>query len=195
MTLKRFKMKHTEQSIIKELHYRFPRRNVEFKLHNCFIFAWESDFFFITKSGYAVEIEIKISKADFKKDSEKVDKHMILKEGKRVTESKTGTLVGKEWIYTPKITEHECKFRPNQFYYCCPDGMITADQLPPYAGLIYISDNRGGSGVNIVKKAPYIHKEKLNFYQILCEKFYNKYMDLKSEFNYYTQNTILRNDY
>ena len=170
-------MKHTEQSIIKELHYRFPRQNVEFKLHNCFIFAWESDFFFITKSGYAVEIEIKISKADFKKDSEKVDKHYKMR--------------------FPKVdkTIHPYSQIPNQFYYCCPDGMITADQLPPYAGLIYITDNRGVNGVNIVKKAPYIHKEKLNFYKILCEKFYNKYMDLKSEFNYYTQNTILRNDY
>ena len=55
----------------------------DYKLFNTFIFAWESDFFCITKSGYAIEVEIKISRSDFKADFKKEEKHYMLSHADR----------------------------------------------------------------------------------------------------------------
>ena len=52
--------------------------NHKYVLFNSYVFAWESDLFSITKTGTIYEFEIKISKADFKKDFEK-DKHKFFK--------------------------------------------------------------------------------------------------------------------
>lgn len=48
-------------------------------LNNSYVFDWESDFFYMTSSGYFCEIEVKTSKSDFKKDFTKVSKHRTLK--------------------------------------------------------------------------------------------------------------------
>lgn len=47
----------------------------EYELTNSYIFRWESDYFGISKSGLAYEIEIKTSRSDFFADFNKVDKH------------------------------------------------------------------------------------------------------------------------
>lgn len=57
---------------------------------------------------------------------------------------------------------------PNQLYFACPEGLIKPEEVPDYAGLIYISDY-----ANVIKKAPYIHKRKQNMDSVLLHKFYN----------------------
>ena len=52
---------------------------LEYLLENTYIFAWESDIFGISKSGYINEIEVKSSRADFQADFKKIKKHQILK--------------------------------------------------------------------------------------------------------------------
>jgi len=64
----------TEKTIQKAL--RGFAQNHDYKLENTYVFAWESDFFSITKTGTVYEYEIKISKADFKKDFGK-PKHLF----------------------------------------------------------------------------------------------------------------------
>lgn len=61
--------------------YKYLRKNstLEYLLENTYIFAWESDVFGISKSGYINEIEIKTSRSDFLADFKKVKKHLILK--------------------------------------------------------------------------------------------------------------------
>ena len=61
----------TERTILKSLWHLFG--NYEYRLLNSYIFRhdWESDFFAISKSGYAIEVEVKISKSDFKADFKK----------------------------------------------------------------------------------------------------------------------------
>lgn len=61
---------------------------------------------------------------------------------------------------------------PNRFYYCCPDGLILAEEVPEYAGLLYCRNGR----VVKIKNAPLIHKQKRNLSQILLDKFYHKYL-------------------
>src|SRR5688572_25955103 len=66
--------------------------NYEYKLQNSFVFNWECDFFCMSKSGYFVEVEIKVSRSDFFKDFEK-GKHKIFRDlvaGKKISAYKTG---------------------------------------------------------------------------------------------------------
>jgi translation initiation factor 1 (eIF-1/SUI1) len=59
---------------------------------------------------------------------------------------------------------------PNYFYYAVPDGMLEADEVPPYAGLIYIHEDKGFS---IIREAPRLHTTKYTDGELnLGEKFY-----------------------
>lgn len=71
----------------------------------------ESDLIVYTPSKVIHEIEIKLSRADFKQDFKKVSKHKRLSSG-------------------------NCPV--NKFTYACPEGLITEDMIPEYAGLIWI---------------------------------------------------------
>lgn len=52
--------------------------NYDYRLHNSFIYNWESDFFAMSSSNYFVEVEVKVSRGDFFRDFSK-DKHMLFK--------------------------------------------------------------------------------------------------------------------
>lgn len=135
----------------------------DYKLHNQYIFNWECDFFCISAGGYTVEVEIKISKSDFKANFKKLDKHRLLQD----------------------LTRNS---KPNKFWYCCPAGIIDIKDIPAYAGLLWIDKN-----LNFieVKKAPFIHKEKNKMTGILLSKYYNlnlsmfqKLLKFRSDFSY-----------
>ncbi len=66
---------------------------------------------------------------------------------------------------------------PNRFYYAVPEPLIKADEVPVYAGLIYVS----GNNVRIIKEAPFLHKRKHDLYSILADKFYWQTKRLKFE--------------
>lgn len=52
----------------------------EFVLQNVFVYDWESDFLYQTKTGYFVEVEIKISRSDFFADFQKKQKHELIRD-------------------------------------------------------------------------------------------------------------------
>jgi hypothetical protein len=66
----------TAKDINKKLRNKFDTH--KYILENSYVYEWESDFFSITSSGYAQEIEVKISLSDFKADFNKINKHKIL---------------------------------------------------------------------------------------------------------------------
>lgn len=104
-------------------------------------FPFEIDVLSVTGAGFAYEFEVKISRADYKKDSEKIEKHSFYKQGA------------------------ECKFYklPNYFAYCCPPGLIKGHEIPSYSGLYYVQP----SGlVQEIIKAPLIHKNKPDLLQL-----------------------------
>lgn len=149
---------YTEKSILERLNISYLAQNsIKYLMNNLFVFGWESDYLAITKNGLFHEIEIKISRADFKKDFEKEDKHLIL-EDKYV------------------LSEHDLKFnnnilKPNYFYYAVPENLINEDEIPHYAGLIYIVDYY--PFIKIVKKAPQLTKNKIKIEDLnLTDKFY-----------------------
>ena len=60
--------------------------------------------------------------------------------------------------------------KPNYFYYAVPTDLITTDEVPEYAGLVYVDEKMN---LSIIKKAPQLHKDKYNDSQLnLGEKFY-----------------------
>lgn len=136
---------YTERTIIEVLNRRFMA-SPKYVLNNLYVYNWESDFLAITNSWYAYEIEVKISVSDFKNDFNKSKKHLLLSSGK-------------------------AKYIPNYFYYAVPDGMISPNDVPAYAGLICIK----GKEMYIQKAAPKINKDKMDlriFGSKLMDKFY-----------------------
>lgn len=78
----------------------------------------ECDLFELTKSGYGREYEIKISRSDFFADADKIHysgkkKHEMLANGH--------------------------KWCPNNFWFVTPAGLISPSEVPPWAGLIEIT--------------------------------------------------------
>lgn len=112
--------------------------------------GWESDCLYITQNMIAYEVEIKVSRSDFKRDFKKQKKHFALS----------------------RATKMHINNIPNYFYYACPDGLIKKEEVPEYAGLIYVYEN---TGMSFIKAAPKLHGEKFQpmKYDLLNKFYYN----------------------
>lgn len=149
---------YTEDLIQRCLRSGFLSPNSKkYEMFNLFVYGWESDYLAITKSDYVYEVEIKISRSDFFNDfKHKEQKHLIME--------------GKEGIIFPDNIEGN---RPNYFYYAVPENLISIEEVPEYAGLIYITPYHW---CNIVKTAPKLIKEPSNLESLnLTNKFYYAY--------------------
>lgn len=143
----------TSKDIVKALRIRFI--NHKYIINNAYIFEWESDFFSVSESGYVYEVEIKVTRGDFKDDFNKTSKHLLLSES--------------------KDTENNKK-RPNKFFYAAPKGLLNTIEIPEYAGLIEVESN---GNLHISREAPFLHRENsLNLLKdTLLDKFYYRYRD------------------
>jgi hypothetical protein len=177
-----------------ESHYG----NHNYKLSNSYVFGWESDFFSISDTGYVYEFEIKLSRSDFKADFKKSDKHKLFENCKKdkvilndgsywITEYKNGERIRTDFTRISIVDPKE-KI-PNKFFYVCPKGLLDIKEIPRYAGLIEIEDYH----VNIVKNAPFLHKNKLELTKILLDKFYYKFLSIVKNGDFYkNENDILK---
>jgi len=129
--------------------------NNDYRLNNVYMFEWETDFYCQTKSGYNIEVEIKISKSDYRADFKK-DKHILFEKN----------IINKD-------SEH-MKI-PNKFYYCMPDGMISPNDVPLYAGLLYYKNGH----IYTEKPAPLLHKFKRRFDRKIKDKSYWNYLEYR----------------
>jgi len=100
----------------------------------------ECDVISVSKSDYIYEYEIKISRADYKKDFIK-EKHSQM-----ISENHTKIVKG-EMMY----------LSPNYFNFITPRGLISLEEVPEYAGLIYINEDLT---FDIIKKPLLLHKNK-----------------------------------
>lgn len=158
-----------------------------FYIDGLFVYKWESDKLIVTQSCYVYEFEIKISKADFKADfKHKTYKHKLLEARyrkiahtdrfyeayNRACEYKNVTIEEFEQRVAGLYPEYFYKNEktPNYFYYAVPEGMISKEDVPEYAGLVYVTET---GGLITVKKAPKIHTEKYQHDSLnLVEKFH-----------------------
>lgn len=151
---------------------------------NKYIFGsdWESDFFSVTKSGYLYEVEVKISKSDFTADFGKF-KHKLFESRNEAEVIKDAKYrYSKRWKKNvrkapeKKINPQEIKM-PNKFFFACPDGLLKVEEIPEYAGLIYVSE----FSATVIKQAPILHKRKENIEELLFSKYQWGYINAKDD--------------
>lgn len=146
--------------------------NNDYILNNVFIFDWESDLFAITKSEYSIEIEVKISRADFRADFKKKKHEWIesLMNGNAYFQHERRDFGGSNNSCSVGWKDLKQSI-PNKFYFACPDGLISPEEVPSYAGLIHCGKN--SYDYEVVKKAPILHRNKIDFKDKLLSKYYN----------------------
>ena len=203
------KVEYTEEEIQKRLNSFFSPSSVLYSIDGLFIFDWESDKLIKMRSGLIYEFEIKISKADFKNDFKKIDKHVILEgdyekhklipKGEKLIEDVEERKRNQERYLTDDFVDWyknsintsnhylvENHKRPNFFYYVTPVGMLDESDIPPYAGLIEINDY--GTFIT-VKKAPKLHDVKYTNDELnLCDKFYYNMDNWRKKYEKQTDN-------
>lgn len=132
------------------------RSNPRYKLHNLYVFGWESDLLFLSKSGVWTEIEIKVSRSDFLADLKKVEKHSVL-------------------------ADKQNHMKPNRFFYAVPEGLVLQDEVPDYAGLLWVMNSSCHFTV-AVKPAPLLHNHKITPEDLkLADKFYFNMVSAKTD--------------
>jgi len=144
----------TSKDIVRALRLLFFSH--KYVINNAYVFDWESDFFSVSESGYVYEIEIKVTRSDFKDDFNKTEKHILL-------ESKG---------------EKNASKMPNKFFYAAPKGLLKTIEIPEYAGLIEVE----GFDImpNVAKNAPFLHRTDVfsSIKDKLLDKFYYRYRDI-----------------
>jgi len=143
----------TEKDIQKALDKYYIKLS-DFVVHNIYCFRCspnESDTLVINRNGYAVEMEIKVSRSDFFADFKK-KRHKI---------------------YGELSHTHI----PNKFFYVVPEDLIKIEEVPNYAGLIYVTKN---GRLKKIKEAKFLHKSIIDLKPILCTKFYGSYLELNT---------------
>lgn len=112
---------------------------------------WECDVFSVTKAGYWVEYEIKVSRADFLADARK---------------SKWGPWVGQK-DQRQNVGKHDLLAQgsatgPSRFFFVFPAGLIPVADVPTWAGIVEATRHQKGPGIylKIVRPAPRLHGEK-----------------------------------
>jgi hypothetical protein len=113
----------------------------------------EADVFGISGAGHMYEYEIKISRSDFLADfKHKQHKHLLLN-------NKDAVHTYAKWEKGKKTNKtYDLIQLPNRFYYACPENLINKEEVPEYAGLIYIRDDKCIE----IKQAPILHHHKAN---------------------------------
>lgn len=143
-------MKYSEKDLQRKLVTWFKTHKYFFL--NTHFFSSEQDWISFLKSGYCWEIEVKVSKSDFKRDFKK-KKHTVMKA-----------------VYGRKRKSDLDKKVPNRFYFFCPEGVVSKSEIPDYAGLLVLT--KGTYQIKKVKEAPLLHKTKLRPERVFKKLYY-----------------------
>lgn len=119
-------------------------------ISNVYLYEWESDLITITRSNSIWEFEVKIRKYDYLKDFDKSEKHNALN------------------------TMSDLTAIPNRFWYVCPEDMIAQEDMPNYAGLMYVCKSGMNKYLRTIKKAPQLHNERNLDWEKIAMKLFNK---------------------
>jgi len=138
------------------LYDNFFRDGWRWWLFNTYFYDWESDCLAFNDAGQVIEMEVKLTRADFLADLKK-QKHSAFR----------------------------CRFGtasrvPNKFYYACPWDVIQPEEVPDYAGLVWILNGANGIKTKIIKSAYTLSYESTveNDLYVLIEKSNSKMLDI-----------------
>jgi hypothetical protein len=101
---------------------------------------YECDMFSVTRSGYMVEHEIKLTLGDFRRDAAKKRYRDLEAKHEQLTRGHEGG--------------------PSRFYYVVPSGMIDLKDVPKWAGILWVEDLPAVNRIAIHESlsAPKIHR-------------------------------------
>ncbi|MEM0550382.1 MULTISPECIES: hypothetical protein [Aeromonas] len=134
--------------------YQAHKDRFELLVANVVIKRWlECDLIGVRRNGQVEEVEIKLSRSDFKADFDKI---VPMKAGQP----------GAQTIQEGHLTLAQAKKHDllasglspiNFFWFMAPKGLLSADDIPAHAGLIEVT--RTGS-LQVTVVAPLLHKHK-----------------------------------
>lgn len=141
---------------IEELVHNFVNANCDFDkeivLTNFFHSDWEADILLINDLGFSHEIEIKLSRSDFKNDFKKFY---------------TNQTTGEKSLKHDKIGcgDYIC----NSFSFLLPMGMISYNDIPKHCGIIefYHNEDNWETTFYKIREPKTIHEDS---YWTLCDK-------------------------
>lgn len=145
----------------------------EFVLTNYFHSDWEADILLIGQDGQSHEIEIKLSKSDFRNDFKKF-----------YTNQKTR----EQFLKHDKIScgDYIC----NQFSFLIPMGMVDHDEIPDHCGIIefYHDEDHWETTFDCIRPPRIIHQDaywkfcdKDQFFRTLTRNLLIKKFELKGK--------------
>lgn len=165
--------KITEQKIQDALYIILSQKNHRLIVPNCHPFEWESDMVSVTRAGMVIEYEIKLTRSNFKQDFKKARHYNYLNKAAEILRKNAlgeteAEFVDKEVIGPNSTTAQAIFFKhryvalPSRFYYVVPKELITVEELPPYAGLMFYDHTRYPyARFAVVKEAPKIHSDEI----------------------------------
>lgn len=154
------------------LFYRTQQTRYEEIIPNAYAKDWaECDILAIRQSGFVDEIEIKVSRSDFKADFEKTvwlpSAHPMCCAANRNKPNKHQVI--------------ESALSPiNYFWFLVPDGLVAVDEVPSYAGLMYAKECRGQMFISVAKQPKRLHTNKcgIEFRYHAARKLQFRYWDM-----------------
>jgi hypothetical protein len=133
---------------------------------NYYLGRYECDVLKISKAGHIYEYEVKVSKADFKKDAEKCIKGYLSRQV--ISTKHDDILKGK---------------RCSRFYFVVPEGLIVPEEVPAGLGLIYAcsTPREGRLNFKIVKVSKNFNKQPIgvDFYKHIARNLSIKLSNAK----------------
>ncbi len=161
----------TEKQIQNGLYDWLLRKGTKLCCPNYTPAGWfECDLWAVTDAGYSTEFEIKLTKADFKKDGEKIERlNWRQRRDGVVAQTKHAKL------------EQSANAGPNRFYYVAPKGLLAPEDIPEWAGHIEVIEYRCRIWPTVLKQAPQLHKEKVpdKVKQHCMSVFYYRFWSLR----------------
>lgn len=77
-----------------------------------------------------------------------------------------------------EFASHDNKLLPNKFFYVVPTGLISKEEVPEYAGLIYVDEL---CRCTKVKDGKFLHKDKLDPKKLFTKMYYSYERELYSK--------------
>jgi hypothetical protein len=77
-----------------------------------------------------------------------------------------------------EFVSHDNKLIPNKFFYVVPTGLISKEEVPEYAGLIYV-DELGNC--TKIKDGKFLHKDKLDPKRLFTKMYYSYERELQQK--------------
>ena len=163
-------MNNTEKEMIAAI---YKNRNLlsttyEVAIPNCFTqHDNEADLFFIRKSGFCDEIEIKTSRSDLLADKRKIvfyRKYDSLNQADKAyahESAKTRPAIAPYQKHKHSALESG-EMKCNYFWYALKEGVGGTEDIPKFAGLLIVKDD---GSVRLIRSPDRLHRRKLDFEQ------------------------------